>query len=293
MKNIWRYIISLFDRAAVKAEDISIVMAVYNHEATVAQAIESALMQEMPYTSVIYCLNDASTDGSAEILKKYSEQYPNRVKVYTSPKNLGSGKKSFLFHKPPVKGRYWCLLAGDDYWTDKSKLSKQISFLDKNKEYVGACCDSLIKDEVDGKDSFIRADKRAWNIYDLILLKNKYAFYAHTTSIIWRNVYRSKDTFLPPNFKKDFAKGDVILAHMMLAGGGMMYSFPHVMSCYRVTGRGVWTSLSKDEQLRLTDELSGNLKKATPLIVSFFVSLRHLRDKNKFFKKIIPGAVND
>ncbi|MGB5157413.1 MAG: hypothetical protein WBN77_08240 [Desulfobacterales bacterium] len=41
-----------------KPEDISIVMAVYNHENTVAEALESALMQEMPYRSVIYCLND-------------------------------------------------------------------------------------------------------------------------------------------------------------------------------------------------------------------------------------------
>ena len=41
------------------SEDISIIMAIYNHENTLAEAIESALMQVMPYKSVIYCLNDA------------------------------------------------------------------------------------------------------------------------------------------------------------------------------------------------------------------------------------------
>ena len=67
-----------------RPEDISIVMAVYNHEDTLAQALDSALMQEMPYTSIIYCLNDASTDTSAEILIDYEMRYPGKIKVFTS-----------------------------------------------------------------------------------------------------------------------------------------------------------------------------------------------------------------
>jgi len=274
-------------------EDISIVMAVYNHEATVAAALESALMQEMNYTSVIYCLDDASTDKSGEILRQYENKYPGKIKVFTSPYNLGSGKMSFLFHKPPVKGRYWCLLAGDDYWTRSDKLAKQISYLDANTDYVGCSCNSLMKNEVTGDESIIRPDCNTWNLLDLILLKNRYAFYVHTTSIIWRNIYRRNNSFLPPSFSKKFASGDVILAHMMLGKGGKLHNIPEVMSCYRVTGKGVWSSKSVQEQGDINNALEYKIRRSISLWYRFIIYLQRYRHRSRIIKQLIPGPVNE
>lgn len=276
-----------------ESEDISIVMAVYNHEDTVAEAIESVLMQEMPYTSVIYCLNDASTDNSAQILNDYARRYPDRIKIYTSPSNLGSGKKSFLFHRPPVKGKYWCLLAGDDYWTTHAKLAKQINFLEKHPDFVGCSCDTLVKNEVTGEKSFIKPARNTWNLFDLLLLKHKYAFYVHTSSIIWRNIYIDKDTFLPPLFKKKYAFGDVVLAHMMLGRGEKMRNIPELMSCYRVTGRGVWTSKSEEEQIEINKIVGKNVIRSIPIKYKFYIYLQGLRRYSILIKKMIPGPVNE
>jgi len=154
----------MFFNRAKSIEDISIVMAVYNHEATVAEALESALMQEMPYKSMIYCLDDASTDRSGEILSDYAKKYPDRIKVYTSPQNLGSGKKSFLFHQPPVKGKYWCLLAGDDFWTRPDKLAKQITFLNTHPGFVGCSCNTIMKNENTGEESIIEPSRNTFNL---------------------------------------------------------------------------------------------------------------------------------
>tara|TARA_R110002094_G_scaffold41564_6_gene53968 strand:+ start:14001 stop:14858 length:858 start_codon:yes stop_codon:yes gene_type:complete len=262
---------SYINRSILLPEDISIVMAVYNHEATVAEALESALMQEMPYSSVIYCLNDASTDRSGEILSNYASKYPDRIKVYTSPKNLGSGKQSFLYHQPPANGRYWCLLAGDDFWTSPDKLAKQIVFLDANPEFTGVSCDTIVKNEITGKNSFIKPSKNEFNLFDLILLKHKYLFYVHTTSIIWRNIYINKGFFLPPAFKNKFARGDVILMHMMLGKGGKVKNIPEVMSCYRMTGKGVWTSKTEEEQKNLNNDLQINLNRAISIRIKIYV----------------------
>lgn len=274
-------------------EDISIVMAVYNHEATVAEALESALMQEMPYKSVIYCLNDASTDRSGEILYDYESRYPGRIKVFTSPNNLGSGKKSFLYHQPPVKGRYWCLLAGDDYWTTSDKLAKQIAFLDAHSDYVGCSCNSVMKNEVSGEVSIIKPDRNTWNLLDLILLKHKYAFYVHTTSIIWRNIYKQGFSFLPPAFTRKFASGDVVLTHMMLGRGGKLHNIPEVMSCYRVTGRGVWTSKSKEEQAQMNYELEEKIRRSTSYKFRVYLHLQKLRQYSNLIMKLVPGPVNE
>ena len=281
------------DLQTSKPEDISIVMAVYNHEATVAEALESALMQEMPYTSVIYCLNDASTDNSAKILSDYAKRHPSRIKVYTSAENQGSGKKSFFHNRPPVRGRYWCLLAGDDFWTSHQKLAKQISYLDSAPEYVGCSCNTIMKNEGTGEESLIKPDRNTWNLLDLILLKNKYSFYVHTTSIIWRNIYLDKGFFLPPSFKKKYAFGDVILMHMMLGTGGKIHNIPEVMSCYRVTGRGVWTSKSEDERVRLNYKLQNNISRAISFKYKFFICMQDYRHKFKAIKWLTPGPINE
>jgi glycosyltransferase involved in cell wall biosynthesis len=277
----------------IESEDISIVMAVYNHEATVADALESALNQQMPYKSIIYCLNDASTDKSAEILNDYAQRYPGRIKIYTSKTNQGSGKKSFYHNQPHVKGRYWCLLAGDDYWTSEAKLAKQIAFLDSNPDYVGCSCNTVMKNEATGVESIIKPDRDSWNLLDLILLHRRYAFYVHTTSIIWRNIHLNHGFFLPPSFKKNYASGDVVLGHMMLGNGEKMHNIPEVMSCYRVTGRGVWTSKSEEDQALINKSLKTKINRAIPLKFKLYICLQKLRQYSARFKKIIPGPVNE
>ena len=274
-------------------EDISIVMAVYNHEATVAEAIESALMQEMPFSSVIHCLNDASTDNSAEVLDSYAKKYPEKIKIYTSNENQGTAKLSFYHNQPSVNGRYWCMLEGDDYWTSKDKLSKQITFLNRNEEYVGCSCNTIMKNEMTGKESVIKPDKNMWNLMDLILFWGRYAFYVHTSSVVWRNVFLEKGFFLPPAFKNKSAFGDVMLMHMMLFPGGKIRNLPEEMSCYRVTGRGIWTSKSKDEQQKLNKLLLKNIHHMIPFKYKFAKYLQFLRCYSNQFKKLIPGPINE
>ena len=249
----------------MSSKDVSIIMAVYNHEATLREALDSALMQEMPYTSVIYCLNDASTDGSGEILNEYAHKHPDRIKVYTSPTNQGCAKRSFLYHRPPVNSRYWCLLEGDDYWTRPDKLAKQIEFLDRNRDFVGCSCNTLMKNENSGEERVIQPSRNIFNLLDLLLLRQRYAFYVHTSSIVWRNIYSRRGRFLPPAFEKEYAHGDFVLMHMMLGKGGKLYNIPEIMSCYRVTGRGLWTSKSDAEKKEITANTEYGIRKSLPL----------------------------
>ncbi len=273
-------------------EDVSIVMPVYNHEATVAEALESALMQVMPYRSVLYCFNDASSDRSAEILSDYAKKYPDKIKVYTNPKRLGSGKASYLFQRPSIIGRYWCLLAGDDYWTSSDKLAKQIAFLDNHPDFAGCSCDTVMKNEITGDESIIKPSRNTWNLLDLLL--GKYEIYVHTASITWRNIYLERGFFLPPSYRKKNARGDVILMHMMLSKGGKMQNIPEVMSCYRFTGRGIWSSLSAKERAEINQKLLPKvIRRSTPIKYIILVVLQKLLRRSKVIKSLIPGPVNE
>ena len=54
----------------------------YNHEKFISKAIESALMQDVNFNYLIYIHDDASTDGTQKIIKKYAEKYPGIIKTF-------------------------------------------------------------------------------------------------------------------------------------------------------------------------------------------------------------------
>ena len=257
--------------------DLSVIMATYNHERTIAEAIESVLNQETEFSIRLHVLNDSSTDNTAHILREYAEQYPERIKVYTSPENLGSGKANFYYHKPNTNSDYWTLLAGDDYWLDKQKIQKQLTLLNENKNYIGCSCNTLVNDEVNQTKSVIEPYMDEWNLYDMINYESLYPFYVHPSGIVWRNIYRDTSSFLPPKFRIPEAKGDVMLFHIMLSAGMKIRHLRETLSCYRVTGEGVWSKLSKEEQTRINNNLADMLFSLWPLKYKLYAYLIKIR----------------
>ena len=274
-------------------EDISIVMCVYNHEDTVSEALESVLNQETNYRYVIYCLNDASTDNSCAVIQAYADKYPEKVKLFTTADNQGTGKKSILFHNPPVNGKYWALLAGDDYWTDNNKLNEQISFLEAEDDFVGCSSYTIMKNEINGEESFFKPRVDSFNLLDLHLNEGSPSHYVHPSSIVWKNIYRDKKSFLPHRFRLDIATGDVMLKNAMLVCGKKMKIIPKVMSCYRYTGKGVWSSLTKEEQSHFNASLLSNIVKILPFKWKLILLLQKSRLNVKGLKAIIPGPINE
>lgn len=224
-------------------EHLSVVTPVYNHEATIADTLDSILMQKTSRRFHIYCLNDASTDSSGAILAEYQARYPEKISIFTSSENQGSGKKSIVHNRPPIRGRYWTLLAGDDYWVPSDKIEKQISTLDETPSAQGCCSHTVVRFEKTGEESIIQPGQQRFKLMDLALGRNP--FYAHTSSIIWRNTFAKDGFFLPSSFMKADITGDTVLLHMCLVKGGEIINYPEVTSCYRVTGRGVWSMLTQ------------------------------------------------
>lgn len=262
--------------------DISIVMSIYNHEDTISEAIESVLAQQGDLTIKLYCLNDASTDDSAEVIERYRQKYPNIINVFTSKVNLGSGKKQFYSHRPPVESKYWCFLAGDDYFLDNNKLIKQFSYLQSNLDTVGCSCNTLLKNELDQTESIIKPSVNDWNIFDIYCQSKPPSLYVHTSSILWRNNQLKHGFFLPPAFEKEGVRGDVMLGLLMIEEGGSMHNMPETMSCYRYTGTGVWSSLSKEQQKSFNTNVYENTKKL------FRLRTRLRFYFHSFYKKYFP-----
>ena len=65
-----------------KEYGISVIMPCYNTEQYVEETLKSVLNQSFKDYEII-CLNDGSTDGTLEILKRYQQSYPN-IRVISS-----------------------------------------------------------------------------------------------------------------------------------------------------------------------------------------------------------------
>ncbi|MGI9249448.1 MAG: glycosyltransferase [Woeseiaceae bacterium] len=117
---------------------VSVCCTTYNHENYIREALDSFLLQETDFAFEIIVHDDASTDGTAEIVLEYASKYPGLFRTIIQDENQYS-KGGLIYPRfvlPAARGKYIALCEGDDYWTDKTKLQKQVTFLENNPEYV-------------------------------------------------------------------------------------------------------------------------------------------------------------
>ena len=120
---------------------VSIRCVTYNQEKYISQALDSFLMQKTNFPFEIVVHDDASTDKTIEIIKEYEKKFPDIVKPIYETENQYSKKDNSLdlIILSHLKGKYTAYCEGDDFWTNKNKLQKQVDFLEQNPDY-GFCC---------------------------------------------------------------------------------------------------------------------------------------------------------
>ena len=119
---------------------------VYNHEPYLRDCLEGFVMQQTNFPFVAIVHDDASTDGSAAIIREYGEKYPDIIKpIYEAEnkysKHDGSLGRIINAAVDATGAKYVAMCEGDDYWTDPLKLQKQVDFMETNPEY-GMICSS-------------------------------------------------------------------------------------------------------------------------------------------------------
>lgn len=115
---------------------IAVCIATYNHESFIAQCIESVLAQVCDEPIRIYIGDDASTDGTSSVCRRYMEK-DERIVYIRREKNTGLVSNTIdLYRRIMADGcEYIAMLDGDDYWIDAHKLQLQIDYLRAHPEY--------------------------------------------------------------------------------------------------------------------------------------------------------------
>lgn len=229
--------------------DITIIMASYNKENYIAEALDSVFMQETDYDYHIIIADDCSTDRTLEIVNSYQERYPNKITLLTSEKNQKLYKNVLRAYEI-TKTNYFCVLDPDDYWVDKKKIQKALDFLEQNKDFTIYVTDTkmLFSDGII-KD-FIKRDKCVDSTFE-DYLSNKAALGCTLGSVFRNVVFKNGIPEKMRNLVSESAeysfRGDSFRNAIHLYYG-KSHCVPESDSVYRVTDDGIWQGISGLEQ---------------------------------------------
>ena len=131
---------------------VSICTAAYQHAPYIAKALDSFLMQKTTFPFEILIHDDASTDGTVEILREYQAKYPDIVKPLFEDENQYSKGVPIdpTFNFSRARGKYIALCEGDDCWLTEDKLQKQVDYMEAHPDCTFCFTNAIITD-VSGK----------------------------------------------------------------------------------------------------------------------------------------------
>ena len=224
---------------------VSVCCLSYNHADFISQCLDGILMQETTFPIEILIHDDASTDGTEDIIKQYTALHPDIIFPLYETENRYSngykGKMDIVFNYPRARGKYIAYCECDDYWTDPHKLQKQVDFMESHPDY-SVCfhrcqhlnsktgrlssdnCRGLFKEGEEGIDITMEMFFEKWITQPLTMLFRKEMF-----NYQWHDKYK---------YYRDMHE----IFHLLKAGKGYLFSF--VGGIYRYHSGGINSMIS-------------------------------------------------
>lgn len=225
---------------------VSILCIAYNHEKYIRQCLDGFVMQKTNFKFEVIIHDDASTDNTANIIREYEEKYPEIIKPIYQKENQYSKKAGITknFTLPKARGKYIAICEGDDFWTDKYKLQKQVDTLENNSNCK--CCVCTVRDA--NEDGSMMNTTHPSEVFDsgilhtedfLKLACKEYAF--QTSSFMFKGDDYKEYIYNPPKFRTVSSVGDwPQLLYFSIIGD--IYYINDEMSCYRRNAVGSYTT---------------------------------------------------
>ncbi len=286
----------------------------YNQASYIEDAMNGFCMQQTSFPFLCIIVDDASTDGEPDVIKKYLDDNFDRQDIgLSTPDETEEYVRIYARHKEN-KNCYFCVLLlkynhwvakkakltsiaeilkpieyiamceGDDYWTDPMKLQKQVDFLENNPDF--AICfhnvkvwkqkEGVMVDDIITKDVPSETD-----IYDIIR-----GNYIHTPSII----FRRNEKVSSDQRRLGYSKIGDFPQWVLHAQYGKIKKLEDCMAVYRY-GSGFWSTKKDDvnKTLEIIDVYENFYK---------YFSLKDIAKRDSYFdvnnlivdiKKILAG----
>ncbi len=209
---------------------VSICCIVYNQEPYIRRCLDGFVMQKANFHFEAIVHDDASTDGSADIIREYAEKYPDIIKPIFEAENQYSKRDGSLrrIMDAHMCGKYIAYCEGDDYWIDPLKLQKQVDYMEKHANCSLVYSKNLCYDQEKQKVLYVYGKQRS-SLSERLIGE---CFVGTCTTLLRRKDYLDYLKEINPS-SHNWLMGDIPL-WLYLGTKGVGYMFNECFATYRI-----------------------------------------------------------
>ena len=238
----------------------------YNHEKYIEDALKGFVMQKTDFPFLAVVIDDCSTDGTADIVRRYEAQYPDIIKGIYLPHNFRSrGEDKRPYYQEYIdKATYWAECEGDDYWTDPLKLQKQVDILEADETLMACCTDCSVVDNhsallKEKRGGVVKGDIQGrYNLRDFFRDNHQYP----TLSVVYRCTHtqevRQKHAHTINAFLGDWTLWICLLIY------GDMYFLNEVTCAYRINPTSLTHTVSRVARAKASRDICAKVADILP-----------------------------
>ncbi len=237
---------------------VSVCVFTYNYEKYLHQTIDSIVSQQCDFDFEILICDDCSTDNTLKIANQFQKKHPELIRVLEHAENLG-GTKNWIRAIQSCKGKYIALMDGDDYFSDSTKLKKQVEIMERDNTLV-LCFHSVdeIYDDAPELNKTVSFEKEYYDLGDFI----KNGWFVRTSSTFFRNNVISNEI---PQWVHEYPYRFDTILHVMLCQHGKAYNLKESLSVWRKHKQGMsnWLMRNQVENAQKKIDLANRLNAFT------------------------------
>ena len=154
--------------STITGPSVSICCVTYNQAPYIRDALNSFLLQKTHFPFEIIVHDDASTDGTDDIIKSYVAKYPRLfVPILQSENQFSQGLSPDVTTFKRTLAPYLAFCEGDDFWCDDTKLARQYAVMQAHPE-LDLCTHSAFTGDHDKIDVGFGSDEIAVTIAEVV-----------------------------------------------------------------------------------------------------------------------------
>jgi glycosyltransferase involved in cell wall biosynthesis len=216
---------------------VSIVCDTYNQAPFIRDALDGFLLQKTDFSVEIIVHDDASTDGTADIVREYEAAPPEFFRCIYRRENMYSHDPKILEHHvfPLARGKYIAVCEGDDYWTRPDKLQKQIDYMEAHPDCSLCVCAADVVDTEGKTVGSVAPYETDADVPMDDLIRGGGGFVATASIVAPAKLAKERAAFC------DMTDVDDAVLQLWFGSNGTTHYFSERMCAYRSAVPGSWT----------------------------------------------------
>lgn len=267
---------------------VSVIVITYNQEHCIDRALSGVLHQRGDFDLELIVANDASTDKTVACVRRWQKLYPDSVKLIDHKQNVGF-QANYLSGFRAATGDYLCLCDGDDWWTDRSKLQRQMRYMESHPD----CAITFHRVINLYRPGGVKTLSNGGTATDTTIEQLSRSNYITNLSVMYRRALVSAEEL--PDWLAEVSLPDYAY-HILYGSRGNIHYMKRPMGVYLQSAAGAWSlsgeerrlNMALDVRTRLMEHLGPDsaayegLRQASADIVTALIDLaRQQSDKDK------------